>query len=513
MNIPDTDKDARCRALAWTVNIIAAASAIAALVLWQSLGPGFDVTRNIPGMDRAGSQALSTTEPRSAVGEFFVQGDGTPATAYPHSWPHFRGPDHDNVCRQGVSITHSWHAGAGPETAWKIPLGEGHAAPAIHKGRVYVLDYDEEKRGDALRCLSLADGKEIWRRWYRNPVKRNHGMSRTIPAVDDNHVVTIGPTCLVMCVSAENGDLLWSLDLVKDYGTTVPLWYAGQCPIIDGGVAVVAPAGNDILMMGIDCSSGKILWQTPNHDSLKMSHSSIIPMTLAGKRTYVYSALGAIVGVSAENEDAGTLLWSSREWNRKVIAPSPIPLDADRLMITAGYGGGTMVLRISQKDGVFSAEVLQTIRPGQGLASEQQTPIVIGNSVYAIMPKDGGTLRQQFVCATADNLTEIIWSSGPEHRFGLGPFIMADGKFFILNDEGTMNIVDATAGAFRLLASFKVLDGHDAWGPIAVSGTKMLLRDSTSLACIDFSRPSQAIPAVSTFRNVPSLLLTAEQGR
>ena len=47
--------------------------------------------------------------------------------------------------------------------------------------------------------------------------------------------------------------------------------------------------------MGVDCATGQIVWQTPNPDSLKMSHSSLVPMTIAGKKMYVYNALGGLM--------------------------------------------------------------------------------------------------------------------------------------------------------------------------------------------------------------------------
>ena len=50
---------------------------------------------------------------------------------------------------------------------------------------------------------------------------------------------TIGPRCHVMCVERESGDFLWGIDIEKDYLNETPLWYTGQCPIIDNGIAVI----------------------------------------------------------------------------------------------------------------------------------------------------------------------------------------------------------------------------------------------------------------------------------
>jgi len=52
------------------------------------------------------------------------------------------------------------------------------------------------ERANVLRCLSLADGREIWRFNYSGQVKRNHGVSRTIPAVTEQYVVALGPSAI-----------------------------------------------------------------------------------------------------------------------------------------------------------------------------------------------------------------------------------------------------------------------------------------------------------------------------
>ena len=55
------------------------------------------------------------------------------------------------------------------------------------QGKVYLLDYNEEERADVLHCWDNITGEELWRRWYKVPVKRNHGMSRTISSDNRLH--------------------------------------------------------------------------------------------------------------------------------------------------------------------------------------------------------------------------------------------------------------------------------------------------------------------------------------
>jgi outer membrane protein assembly factor BamB len=124
-------------------------------------------------------------------------------------------------------------------------------------------------------------------------------------------------------------------------------------------------------------------------------------------------------------------------------------------------------------------------KPQEGIASEQQTPILYKGFVFSILPKDAGGGRNQLVCAKSSDCTKIIWTSGKDERFGLGPYIIADGKFFILNDDGTLIIAKASAERFVFLDRARIIEGQDAWGPIAIADGRLLMRDSRQLVCVD----------------------------
>ncbi len=409
----------------------------------------------------------------------FAASAGTPADIS-GSWPGFRGAARDNICTDPTPLADVWPEG-GPPLLWSVELGEGHAGPAVYGGRVYVLDYDEVNHGDVLRCFSLGDGKEIWRRGYPVRIKRNHGISRTVPAVSEQVVVTMGPKCHVMCVDRETGELNWGLDLVRDYGTTVPLWYTAQCPLIDGDTVVLAPAGS-FLLMGVDRTSGEVVWKTPNPDGWRMSHSSVVPMTFHGRRAYVYCALGGMVAVSADPNDRGRVLWKTTEWNRRIVAPCPVQIDDRRILMTSGHGAGSMMFEVTEEESGLRIRSLRAIDKTV-FASEQQTPIVYNGGIFAVLPKDAGEGREQFACLGLDG--DLRWRSGKEERFGMGPFLIADGKILVLEDRGTLSMLRASTSAFSLLGRSKVFDGRDAWGPMALVAGRLILRDSTRMSCLD----------------------------
>ena len=200
---------------------------------------------------------------------------------------------------------------------------------------------------------------------------------------------------------------------------------------------------------------------------------------------YVYCALGGITGVSARGENAGEVLFETNLWNQNVVAPSPVYLGNGKLFVTSGYGAGSIMLNIKDENGSFIVESVHQIKPGEGISSEQQTPIFYEGYLFSILPKDAGPLRNQFVCYHQDDISELVWASGTTHRFGLGPYILADDKFFILSDEGVLTVMKVSTEEPIQLAQVKILDGHDAWGPMAIVNGRLFARDSRCLVCVD----------------------------
>ena len=463
--------------------VFVVAVAVFSLGYWLLADPSRDFVPSVPKNDEANASASAAENIQ--IGAFFER-FAQEGSDLKDTWTRFRGSNSDNIKRSTKPLLETF-AGKPPKILWSVHLGEGHSGAAIYDGLVYMLDYDEKQKADMLRCFSLVSGKEQWRRWYTIQVKRNHGMSRTVPAVTDKFILTMGPRGHVMCVDRLSGDFKWGLDLTKNYQTEIPLWYTGQCPIIVNDVAVLGVGGKSLLV-AVDCNTGKVLWETPNPDEWKMSHSSVMPYTFKGRSMFVYSAVGGVVGVAADGADAGTVLWKSAAWNKSVVAPSPVCMPDGKVFLTAGYGAGSMMLQLNEKGGAFSVDVLQSIKPGDGLSSEQQTPILLDGCMIGILPKDAKALRNQLVCVKANDPTNIVWSSGSSSKFGLGPYILADDKFYILNDDATLIVAKKSLEGYQELDRVKLFDGQDAWAPLAIADGYMVLRDSEKMVCIDLNK-------------------------
>lgn len=416
------------------------------------------------GIPNPGSSTDSTT---AGIGPG-PSGVATSVPPMPGEWPGYRGARRDNIAPAEVKVPSSVSSLG---LLWRTPVGEGYAGPAIKDGRVFLIDYDKDARREMLRCFSLAEGKEVWRNDYPAEIKRNHGVTRTIPATDGKVVVSLGALGTVLCADCATGQTKWSLDLTKVYGTEIPDWYAGQCPLIDDGKLILATAGS-ALIVALDLGSGKEVWRSPNPSKWTMTHSSVMPMEVGAEKLYVYCGSGGIAGVSAKN---GSVLWQSTDWTVDTATiPSPLPVGDGKLFLAGGYNAGSLMLQVLNTGGKWSAKTLFRLAP-EVFGSDLQTPILYQGKIYGVAPTG------ELVCLSLDG--KRLWSSGTA-RFGMGAFMIADGKILALNDHGGLTLAEASAAAYRPYGSLQVLQGRESWGPMAIAGDLLLARDFETLVCI-----------------------------
>jgi len=445
---------------------------VISLYVWLSADAAINLTERLPIAENVPQIPLEAEQAMELRGEL-VQFAGKPADL-PGAWPRFRGANFDAISKEDVTLARTWPL-EGPNVLWSIDVGEGYAGAAVLEGRVYILDYDREKQADEIRCLSLEDGKGIWRYSYPVKVKRNHGMSRTVPAVTDKYIVTLGPKCHVTCLDSMTGQFRWVLDLVKDFKAKVPPWYAGQCPLIDDDRAIIA-VGGDSLMIAVDCETGDIIWQSPNPNRWVMTHSSVIPTDFAGRRMYIYCASGGVVGISA---DDGSILWENTEWKIRIAnVPSPIIVGEGLIFLSGGYNAGSMMLQLIQQDEKITAQPAFRLEP-EIFGAPQHTPIFYEGYIYGVRP-DG-----QLTCLDLNG--QVVWTSTSANKFGLGPYTIVNGLIYVMNDNGVLTIAEATPTGYVQRASAKVLEGPDAWGPMAVASGRLILRDLNRMICLNIT--------------------------
>jgi outer membrane protein assembly factor BamB len=102
------------------------------------------------------------------------------------------------------------------------------------------------------------------------------------------------------------------------------------------------------------------------------------------------------------------------------------------------------------------------------------------------MPENAGPLKKQLVCYNKADLRKLVWSSGKEMRFGrgLGPYVVKDDKLLLLDDDANLYYFRIDGSKAELISRYSIIKGIEAWGPMAVAGNYLIMRDSRNMLCL-----------------------------
>jgi outer membrane protein assembly factor BamB len=111
----------------------------------------------------------------------------------------------------------------------------------------------------------------------------------------------------------------------------------------------------------------------------------------------------------------------------------------------------------------------------------QHTPVYYDGRIYGV------GMDKQLVCL--DLQGKVLWTSTSGNTFGSGPYLIAGGLLYVLNDSGVLTLAEASSSGYVPLARAKVLDGLESWGPLAIASGRLIVRDLTRMVCLEVGRP------------------------
>ncbi|MGA2619961.1 MAG: PQQ-binding-like beta-propeller repeat protein [Thermoguttaceae bacterium] len=164
-------------------------------------------------------------------------------------WPQWRGPNRD-----GVSAEKGWTARwpeKGPPVLWKAKVNTGHSSVAVVGARVYTMGFLMDKKGpdgkynkdedgrrlgtDIVWCLNAGTGDVAWQHSYQSAGDETY----STPTVHEGRVYTLGRFGQLFCLDAATGRVVWSKNLVKDFGGERPYYGYACSPLVAGDLLVV----------------------------------------------------------------------------------------------------------------------------------------------------------------------------------------------------------------------------------------------------------------------------------
>jgi outer membrane protein assembly factor BamB len=411
------------------------------------------------------------------------------ACAFAADWPGYLGPNRDGTSSE-KGLLRSWPK-EGPKVLWTVPVGVGYGGPAVSAGKVYLLDRDEAV-GDALRCLDLSNGKELWKFAYRAPGKVDHPGSRTTPAVDGDYVYTCGPQGELYCIRTDTHKPVWNKNIWRDFGGGgLPRWAITQNPLIYGNLVIVAPQAPQATVVAYDKLTGELKWKSPvlsgsagyvSPSIVKVGGEDHLVMIMAAAGSGRNAGGGSVNGIDPLN---GRALWSYGNWQCSIPIPHAVDAGEGRMLITGGYRAGAAMIKVQKKeDGGYGVTELYK---NADFGSHTQPPILYNNyfySQYTTNERNDG-----LVCMSMEG--KIMWKTGEDPLFDKGGGVLADGLLLSVDGNRKLYLIEPAPDGFKPLASAELLEPGENWAPIALVDGKLIIRDQRNLKCVEVARQAR----------------------
>ncbi|MGB7323494.1 MAG: PQQ-binding-like beta-propeller repeat protein [Rubripirellula sp.] len=393
-------------------------------------------------------------------------------------WPQFRGPNRDGKSLE-TGLLKKWPEG-GPKLLRTISgLGSGFSSPVISGDRFYITG----KVGDDLKlfCFDLL-GNKIWERTHGLAFRESDAPhspypgSRAAPTIASDTVYLLGGLGRLAAYNISNGELIWSLDIVKKLGGRVPPWGYTESVLIDGHKLICTPGSETKgTFAALDKHNGRLIWQS-GEVTERAEYGSPILIETDGVRQVVTMSRGGLVAVSPDN---GKLLWRY-DRNAKRGTPETTTAHGNSPAYGDGYvfeatsyhtRGGCAVSLVAASDGIQADLAWESSK----LNCEHGGYVVVAGYIYV-------NQGVGWSCVELKTGEEKWFGRGP----GKGSIIYADGMLYCLGEKGRMGLIKASPTEFNLVSMFDLPDGEGpCWTHPVISDGKLYLRWADRLLVYD----------------------------
>jgi outer membrane protein assembly factor BamB len=390
-------------------------------------------------------------------------------------WPQWRGPDRDGTAA-GFQAPTKWPRSL--VQAWKVPVGLGHATPLVSEGRVYAFARDEKDQ-EAVVCLELDTGRELWRQSYAapyevDPAAEEHGPGpKSTPLLFEGRLYTLGISGILACWDAASGEQVWRDLTAFEFPQSSPQFGTATSPLVIQGSGGAADVAVDVggreggVLAAFDAPSGRIRWDWKHDDG--PGYASPLLVTLNRTPQIVMQTRDACVGLSPGR---GELLWRL-PFTTQYEQNSVTPLAWRDLLIFGGYRRPTIAVRALKIADKWTAE---EVWRNEDAPMYMSTPVIFGDRLYGMSQRDSGML---FTLDPAEG--KLLWSG--QGRLGdNAALVVTDDVLAVLTTDASLLIEQPDGNKLREIARYRVAEGP-TWAHPVLTGDSILVKDVGSVYC------------------------------
>lgn len=375
-------------------------------------------------------------------------------------WNQFRGA-HRSGSADNIELTSFTEKE--PKLVWKKKLGDGFSELTISGGNIYTMisERKDSITGDEfIAAFDEKTGDEVWRTKVDNMFFDTFGDGpRSTPAIGEKNVYSLSSYGKLSANSKKDGNTIWQVDFMKEYGSKIPRWGFSSSPVIVGNNVIVEVGGTDSrAFMAFDKKTGKEVWKkgegiatynSPVHGKINDMECIIFAN---GRKVYSLTT-------------AGDTLWT---YNSPISNPTgmPIVFDGNKIFISAVRNPGFIVLEVNNNKA-------KEISRGTSMKNDYSSSIYHNGYVY-------GFHVAALQCISLKT-GEKKWT---KRGYGKGSLIRIGDQLLVLSDKGKLIQVKATPEAYTELGNIQAINGKSWTAPSFANG-KIYLRNLTEMACYE----------------------------
>jgi outer membrane protein assembly factor BamB len=401
------------------------------------------------------------------------------ALAVGGDWTQWGGPGR-NFMPETTGLASSWPSG-GPPKLWTRALGEGHSSILVERDRLYtmyrpsgLMSYLRRSQEEVVTAIDARSGKTIWDFKYAAPtegVDFSQGAGpHSTPLIVGNRLYATSSRLELFALDKTTGKLLWSHDLIKEYGAPSPGRGYTCSPIAYNSTVIVTVGGRDQAIAAFNQQDGALVWKSGNTEP---APASPILIDVDGQPQLIVFGGDRVAGMNPSN---GQTVWSHThrtDWGLNISTPVWSPVD-HLLFVSAAYSSGSRAIELRQSGGRTTATqkwFSNRMRVHIG------TVIRLGDYVYG----SSGDFGPAFITAVDMKTGRIVWQ---DRSFARAQLLYADNKLIVLDEDGNLGLATISPEGLKVLARASVLQ-NISWTPPTLVGTTLYARDRKTIAAFD----------------------------
>jgi outer membrane protein assembly factor BamB len=388
-------------------------------------------------------------------------------------WPQWLGPTRDGVSPESVE---PW---TGPlKVLWRQPVGEGHSSPVVAVGRVFTHAKVAGSEREEVFARDAATGKLLWRHAYGRPPFSNFfgNGPRATPLVDGERVYTLGVSGILACWNAADGSEVWKLNILSQFKAANLFFGISSTPVIAGDKLgdklIVLVGGKDASIVAFDKLTGKVAWQS---GSDKASYSSPV-VTKHGERSL-------LIGLTHDGVTALDPATGQRHWQFPLVdslaESSTTPVRVDDLLFASSVTYGSVVLRLTEKDGKPGYE---QVWKDPALTCYFGTPVAFGEHLYVVT---GSVTPPAALRCLEAKTGKVLWTRPNVGQYH-ATLMRVKNRMLLLEEGGELALFEPDPKAYKELARAKVCG--KTWAHPALANGKLYVRDDRELICVEVGK-------------------------